>query len=115
MGHAVRISFENSPRNFIVRHLLAAVFAASALFIVTGTAAAESVSSLHYSNNVNDFAHVLSDQTVNDLDDACLQLNQQARAQVAEATINSLDASDLETYSVDWYKRSGIGNKATTR
>src|SRR5438067_9441221 len=115
MGHAVRISFENSPRNFIVRHLLAAVFAASALFIVTGTAAAESVSSLHYSNYVNDFAHVLSDQTVSDLDDVCLQLNQKARAQVAVVTINSLDGSDIESYSVDLYKRWGIGNKATNR
>jgi len=115
MGHAVRISFENSPRNFIVRHLLAAVLAASALFIITGTAAAESVSSLHYSNYVNDFAHVLSDRTVSELDEVCLQLDQKAHAQIAVVTINSLDGSDIESYSVDLYKRWGIGNKATNR
>jgi uncharacterized protein len=115
MGHAVRISFENSPRNFIVRHLLAAVLAASALFFITGPAAAESVSSLKYSNYVNDFAHVLSDPTVSELDDVCLQLDQKAHAQIAVVTINSLHGSDIESYSVDLFKRWGIGNKATNR
>jgi len=115
MGHAVRTSFINFPRTFFLKHLLAAILAASALLILTGTASAESVSSLHYSNYINDFAHVLSDQTVSNLDDVCLQLDQKAHAQVAVVTINSTDGKDIFDYAVTLYQAWGIGNKATNR
>jgi len=76
---------------------------------------AEPVSQLHPSNYVNDFAHVLSEQTVSGLNDVCQQLDQKAHAQVAVVTINSLDGSDIESYAVDLFKQWGVGSKSTNR
>ena len=76
---------------------------------------AEPVSQLHPSNYVNDFAHVLGDQTVAELNNTCQQLDEKAHAQVSVVTINSLDGSDIESYAVDLYKKWGIGSKSTNR
>jgi len=95
----------------VLKHWLVAILATSALLVAA--AIAESVSSLHYSNYINDFAHVLSEGTVEELDDVCLQLDQKAKAQVAVVTINSLDGRDIESYAVDLFHQWGIGNKAT--
>jgi uncharacterized protein len=92
------------------KHCLLTILACFGLLVA---AQAEPVSSLHYSNYVNDFAHVLSEGTVNDLDNICLQLDQKAKAQVAVVTINSLDGRDIEGYAVDLFHQWGIGNKAT--
>ena len=79
--------------------------------------AAEPVSQLHPSNYVNDFAHVLSDQTVAELNDTCQQIDQKAHAQIAVVTINSLDGSDIEGYSIALARQWGIGlgSKSTNR
>jgi uncharacterized protein len=76
---------------------------------------AEPVSTLHPANYVNDFAHVLSGQTVAELNDVCKQLDDKAHAQIAVVTINSLDGSDIDGYAVDLFQRWGIGAKATNR
>lgn len=76
---------------------------------------AEPVSQLHPSNYVNDFAHVLSAQTVSELNDICHQLDEKAHAQVAVVTVNSLDGSDIESYAVDLFHKWGIGSKSTDR
>src|SRR5213595_1186228 len=76
---------------------------------------AEPVSQLHPTDYVNDFAHVLSDRTVSELDEVCLQLDQKAHAQIAVVTINSLDGSDIESYAVDLFHKWGVGSKATNR
>src|SRR6266481_10054419 len=73
----------------------------------------ESVSQLHPTDYVNDFAHVLDQGTIAQLDDICQQIDQKARAQIAVVTINSLDDSDIDSYAVDLYKKWGIGSKAT--
>lgn len=93
--------------------LLTAVLSATIAYC--SFAHAESVSQLHYSNYVNDFAHVLNAQTVNDLDDILLQLDQKAKAQVAVVTINSTDGQDIFDYAVKLYQSWGIGSKATNR
>lgn len=111
MGRGERNSSAVARR--ILLSVLVAVLAAHLL--TPSSAGAEPVSQLHYSNYVNDFAHVLSDSTVSDLDDLCLQVDQKAHAQVAVVTINSLDGNDIESYSVDLFKKWGIGNKATNR
>jgi uncharacterized protein len=74
---------------------------------------AEPVSQLHPTDYVNDFAHVLDQATVAQLDNICQQLDQKAHAQIAVVTVNSLDGSDIESYAVDLYKQWGIGSKAT--
>jgi uncharacterized protein len=74
---------------------------------------AEPVSQLHPTDYVNDFAHVLDQTTIAQLDNICQQLDQKAHAQIAVVTVNTLDGSDIESYAVDLYKQWGIGSKAT--
>src|SRR5262249_57204478 len=85
------------------------------LLLATALLWSEPVSTLHASNYINDFAHVLSGGVVAELNDICKQLDDKAHAQVAVVTINSLDGSDIESYAVDLYQRWGIGAKATNR
>src|SRR5579864_7290758 len=102
--HPVQSAAMGRTRIFLAMFLFAAVWLR-----------AEPVSQLHPSNYVNDFAHVLSDQTVSELNDVCQQIDQKAHAQVAVVTINSLDGSDIESYAVDLFKQWGIGSKSTNR
>ncbi len=74
---------------------------------------AEPVAQLRPTDYVNDFAHVLDQGTVTQLDDICQQIEQKAHAQIAVVTINSLDGSDINSYAVELFKRWGIGSKAT--
>jgi uncharacterized protein len=74
---------------------------------------AEPVSQLRPTDYVNDFAHVLDQTTIAQLDNVCQQLDQKAHAQVAVVTVNSLDGGDIESYAVALYKQWGIGSKAT--
>src|SRR5205085_9957978 len=76
---------------------------------------AEPVSQLHPTDYVNDFAHVLDQTTIAQLDNICQQIDQKAHAQIAVVTINSLDGSDIESYAADLFKKWGIGSKATNR
>jgi uncharacterized protein len=92
----------------------ARIFLAIFLFAAVGLRA-EPVSRLHPSNYVNDFVHVLSQQTVSELNDICQQLDQKAHAQVAVVTINSTDGKDIFDYAVDLYQAWGIGSKSTDR
>jgi uncharacterized protein len=74
---------------------------------------AEPVAQLHPTDYVNDFAHVLDQKTVAQLDDLCQQIEQKAHAQIAVVTIHSLDGSDIESYAVELFKKWGIGSKST--
>ena len=76
---------------------------------------AEPVSQLHPSNYVNDFAHVLSAETVSELNDICQQIDQKAHAQIAVVTINSTDGKEIVDYAVDLYQAWGIGPKSSNR
>src|SRR5256884_9535696 len=76
---------------------------------------AESVSQLHPTDYVNDFAHVLDQTTIAQLANICQQIDQKAHAQIAVVTINSLDGSDIESYAVDLFHKWGVGSKATNR
>jgi uncharacterized protein len=74
---------------------------------------AEPVSQLSPTDYVNDFAHVLDQSTIAQLDNICQQIDEKAHAQIAVVTIKSLDGSDIESYAVDLFKKWGIGSKAT--
>jgi uncharacterized protein len=87
----------------------------AAALLFSAICAAEPISQLHPSNYVNDFAHVLSDQTVAELNDTCQQIDQKAHAQVTVVTINTLDGSDVESYANALYRQWGVGSKATNR
>ncbi|PYX17810.1 MAG: methanol dehydrogenase [Acidobacteria bacterium] len=87
----------------------------SAVITFALLASAEPISQLHPTDYVNDFAHVLDQQTVVQPDDICRQIDQKAHAQIAVVTINSLDGSDIESYAADLYKKWGVGDKSTNR
>ena len=76
---------------------------------------AESVAQLQPTGYVNDFAHVLNQQTIAQMSDICRQIDEKAHAQIAVVTVNSLDGSDIESYSVDLFKKWGVGSKSTNR
>jgi|SRR5579872_7016478 len=83
------------------------------LLALTVASCAEPISQLHPTDYVNDFAHVLDQNTVAQLDNVCLQIDQKAHAQIAVVTIQSLDGSDIESYAADLFKKWGIGAKST--
>jgi uncharacterized protein len=84
-----------------------------AIFLFAIAVWAEPVSQLKPSGYVNDFAHVLDQSTVAQLEDTCRQIDQKAHAQIALVTINTLDGSDIESYAVALFKQWGIGSKST--
>jgi uncharacterized protein len=76
---------------------------------------AEPVSQLNPTGYVNDFAHVLDQNTIGQLENICQQIDQNAHAQIAVVTIKSLDGSDVVSYSVALYQKWGIGTKGKDR
>lgn len=90
--------------------LTAALVVSLALFL-----RAEPVSQLNPTDYVNDFAHVLDQNTVAQLDNICQQIDQKAHAQIAVVTVNSLDGSDVVSYAVALYQKWGIGTKGKDR
>ena len=67
------------------------------------------------SNYVSDFAHVLSPQVIDQTNALCLQLQQQAKAQLFVVTIKSLEDEPIEEFANDLFHKWGIGDKATNR
>src|SRR5438105_3293874 len=83
--------------------------------ILAGAALAEPVAQLKPTGYVNDFAHVLDQNTIAQTDEICRQIDEKAHAQIAVVTVRSLDGSDIESYAVDLFHRWGIGSKSTNR
>lgn len=83
----------------------------SALALVLA-AQAEPVAKLKPTDYVNDFAHVLDQNTIAQMDEICRQIDEKAHAQIAVVTIHSLDGSDIESYAVDLFHQWGVGSKA---
>jgi uncharacterized protein len=67
------------------------------------------------SNYVSDFAHVLSPQVTEQTNALCLQLQQQAHAQLFVVTIKTLEDQPIEEFANDLFQKWGIGAKATNR
>jgi uncharacterized protein len=76
---------------------------------------AETLPQLRPSDYVNDFGGVLDPNTVAQLNSLCQQVDEKAHAQIAVATIKSLDGSDVESYAVALFKNWGVGSKASNR
>ena len=74
-------------------------------------AQAEPVSQLKATDYVNDFAHVLDQNTIAQMDDICRQIDQKAHAKIAVVTIHSLDGSDIESYAVASISAVGTRNQ----
>jgi uncharacterized protein len=78
-------------------------------------AQAEPVAQLKATDYVNDFAHVLDQNTMAQMDDICRQIDEKAHAQIAVVTVRSLDGADIESYAVDLFHQWGVGSKSTNR
>jgi uncharacterized protein len=78
-------------------------------------AQAEPVAHLKATDYVNDFAHVLDQNTIAQMDEICRQIDEKAHAQIAVVTVRSLDGSDIESYAVDLFHQWGVGSKSTNR
>ncbi|MGA9641977.1 MAG: TPM domain-containing protein, partial [Terriglobales bacterium] len=87
---------------------------ACALLLVP-PAQAEPITQLKATDYVNDFAHVLDQNTIAQMDNICREIDQKAHAQIAVVTIHTLDGSDVESYAVDLFHQWGVGSKSTNR
>jgi uncharacterized protein len=76
-------------------------------------AQAEPIAQLKATDYVNDFAHVLDQNTIAQMDDICRQIDEKAHTQIAVATIHSLDGADIDSYAVDLFQKWGVGSKST--
>ena len=84
-------------------------------FLLSVAAFAEPIKDLKPTGYVNDFAHVIDQNTAAQMEDICHQIDDKAHAQIAVVTINTLDGSDIESYAVDLFHQWGVGAKATNR
>src|ERR1700742_738764 len=66
-------------------------------------------------NYVNDFAGVLSPQTLASLNALCAQVDRQAHAQIAVVTIKSLDGEPIENSATALEDKWKVGKKGTDR
>ena len=85
------------------------------LLILVPAVQAEPISQLKPTGYVNDFAHVLDQNTIAQIDEICRQVDEKAHAQIAVVTIHSLDGEEIESYAVDLFQKWGVGNKSTNR
>jgi uncharacterized protein len=91
------------------------VFVATVVVVLAVAACAEPVSQLRPTGYANDFAGVLSQSTIAQINDIGRQLDTKAQAQIAVVTIKSTDGGDIFDYSVKLYQAWGIGKKGTDR
>jgi uncharacterized protein len=87
----------------------------TALALLSISARAEKVSQLKPTGYVNDFAHVIDTATTVRITDICTQIDKKAHAQIALVTVNTLDGSDIESYSIDLAEKWGVGGKGSDR
>jgi uncharacterized protein len=88
------------------------------ILLMTGIcslAHAEKVEDLKPTNYVNDFAGVLSPETIQNLNNLCTQLDHKANAQVAIVTIRSLDDDDIDDFASKLEERWKVGRKGSDR
>jgi len=63
---------------------------------------------LHY---VNDYANVIEEPNLADLEQLCSDLEKKTSVEMAIATVNSVDPYDTKTYAVKLFELWGIGKK----
>ncbi len=83
------------------------------MLLLVVAAQAEPIAQLKPTDYVNDFAHVLDQNSIAQMDDICRQIDEKAHAQIAVVTIRTLDGKDIESYAVDLFHQWGVGNKST--
>jgi uncharacterized protein len=64
---------------------------------------------------INDFAEVLSSSTTDQLTALCTEVDEKAHAQIAVATVKSLDGRSIDDFLIDLAAQWGIGPKQSDR
>ncbi len=108
-------SFQTPIQSASMKRAAKTMLLTGLLIAVASFLHAEPVSQLKPTDYVNDFAHVIDQNTVTQLDDICKQIDEKAHAQIAVVTINSLDGEDVQKYSVDLFQKWGVGSKSTDK
>lgn len=85
------------------------------LILSVPAARAEQVKNLKPQGYVNDFAGVLNAQAKEKLTALCAEVDQKAKAQIAIATVSSLEGEPIEQFSIDLATAWGIGPKQKDR
>jgi uncharacterized protein len=93
------------------------------VYLPVGAARAETVAALpaNPAGYVNDFAGVLSPETLQSLDDLCTQVDQRANAQIAVVIVKSLDPDksgavpSIEEFATGLEDKWKVGQKGTDR
>lgn len=84
-------------------------------FLLTSSAAAQNPRDLRPQGYVNDFAHVISPDSKESLEEICQEVDKKADAQIAIVTVRSLNHESIEQYSIDLATHWGIGPKQKDR
>jgi len=97
--------------------LLSRIILAALLFLPLQVLVAEQVSQLPKpADYVNDFAHVLTPESVAKLDRVCSELDHsQANAQVAVVTVHNLDGDDAADWATQLEDKWHMGRKGSDR
>ena len=88
------------------------------LAVLLGCAAvvrAERVEDLKPTDYVNDFAGVLSQQTIAQVDSICSAIYQRANAQIVVVTVKNLDGGDVDDFTARLEEKWKIGRKGSDR
>lgn len=100
----------------MLRIRMRAVAWVALLACAAGAARAQAVKDLPKPTDyVSDDAHVMSQATIDQLDQLCGEVDHEAHAQIAVVTVNSLAGEDVQQYAVDLYTAWGIGSKKSDR
>lgn len=80
-----------------------------------GIVRAERVENLKPTDYVNDFAGVLSQQTVSQVDAVCSAVYRRANAQIVVITVKNLDGGDVDDFTARLEEKWKIGRKGSDR
>ena len=113
-GSRKRAGWSCAPRAFSIR--LSVILVLLSLAVIPGVPAhAEQWQKLNPQGYVNDFAGVLDPTTVEQLTRLCTEVDEKAKAQIALATIKSLEGDAVEDFANHLFQKWGVGYKGTDR
>jgi uncharacterized protein len=88
---------------------------AFAVLCAVGLVRGEDVNKIQPTGFVMDLAGVIKPAAKAQLEAMCLELQQKTGAQLAIATVKSLDGNEIQPYANDLYKHLGVGGKKDDR
>jgi uncharacterized protein len=78
-------------------------------------ASAQDIKTIHPSGYVTDLAGIIRPEAKNRLEALCTEVEQKTGAQMAIVTVQSLEGSSVEDYTVNLFKQLGVGSKKDNR